>query len=301
MARMFDFRQTSIKAKLTLLTMLTSGVALLMSVLLFGFNDVRTFRTSMVRDLQTLADVIGASAISALDFDDEAAATKTLAPLEHKPSILAAAIYTKDDKVLASYFRPGQPAGQHPPAHETDGYRYANGQLLVFQPIQRGADRLGTIFFQVDMSQLHALIMRYVTVGIVILVGALLVAFILSSRLQQVISKPILDLAQTTRVVSEQKNYSVRAVKHSDDEIGFLIDRFNEMLGQMEQHEKELTEVNAQLRQSQQQALAATEAKSQFLANMSHELRTPLNAIIGYSEMLEEEAQDLGQGISSPT
>src|SRR5450759_1839349 len=236
MDRMFDFRKTSIKAKLTLLTMLTSGVALLVSVVLFGFNDVRTFRTSMVRDLQTLADVIGHNSTSALDFDDETAAAKTLTSLEHKTSILAAAILKKDDKVLASYSRPGQHADAHSPAREADGYRYANGQLLVFQPVLRGSDRLGTIFFQVDLSELHALIMRYVTVGIVILVGALLVAFILSSRLQQVISKPILDLAQMTREVSEQKNYAVRAVKHSDDEIGFLIDRFNEMLGQMEQH-----------------------------------------------------------------
>ena len=95
---MFDFRQHSIKAKLTLLTMLTSGVALLISATLFGFNDVRQFRNSMVRDLQTLADVIGASATSALEFDDEAAATKTLAPLENKPSVLTAAIFQRMTK-----------------------------------------------------------------------------------------------------------------------------------------------------------------------------------------------------------
>ena len=89
---MINFRTTSLKAKLTLLTMLTSGVALLISVTLFGFNDVRAFRASMERDLQSLAAVIGASAISSLDFDDEVAATKTLAPLEHKPGILAAAM-----------------------------------------------------------------------------------------------------------------------------------------------------------------------------------------------------------------
>jgi len=297
---MFDFRQHSIKAKLTLLTMLTSGVALLISVTLFGFNDVRTFRTSMVRDLQTLADVIGHNSASALDFDDEASAAKTLTSLEHKPSILTAAIFDKDGKILATYMRAGQPTAAHAPVREADGYRYASGRLQVFRPIQRGAERLGTVYFQVDMSDLRLLITRYVTVGIVILVGALLVAFVLAARLQQVISKPILDLAQTTRVVSENKNYSVRAVKQSNDEIGFLIDRFNEMLGQMERHEKELTEVNVQLRQSQEEALAATEAKSQFLANMSHELRTPLNAIIGYSEMLEEEAADSGNADAIP-
>jgi signal transduction histidine kinase/CheY-like chemotaxis protein len=291
---MFYLRSTSLKAKLTLLTMFTSGVALLMSVVLFGVNDVRGFRRGLERDLQSLADVIGASAISSLDFDDEVAATKALAPLEHKPSILAAAIYKKDDTVLGSYFHDASAKTQPLPPRGADGFRYENGRLLIFNPIERGGSRLGTIFVEADMSELHALVMSYVEIGAAILLGAMLVAFVLSSQLQRVISRPILALAETTRVVSEQKDYSIRAVKQSEDETGFLIDRFNEMLGEMEKHEKTMVEVNEQLRQSQQQALAATEAKSQFLANMSHELRTPLNAIIGYSEMLKEEAQDAG-------
>jgi signal transduction histidine kinase/CheY-like chemotaxis protein len=136
---------------------------------------------------------------------------------------------------------------------------------------------------------------RYAGLAGAIVLGAALIAFLFSSRLQRIISGPILSLADTARVVSEQKNYSVRAEKRTDDEIGFLIDRFNGMLSQIEEHEKEIQEVNEQLVQSEQRARAATQAKSHFLANMSHELRTPLNAIIGYSEMLQEEAQDSGQ------
>src|SRR5438067_323270 len=133
------------------------------------------------------------------------------------------------------------------------------------------------------------------TLADAIVLGAALIAFLFSSRLQRIISGPILSLAHTAKIVSEQKNYSVRAEKRTDDEIGFLIDRFNGMLSQIEEHEKEIQEVNEQLVQSEQRARAATQAKSHFLANMSHELRTPLNAIIGYSEMLQEEAQDSGQ------
>jgi len=290
---MFAFRQLSIKGKLTLLTMLTSGVALLISVTLFGIYDVRSIRQNMARDLQTLADVIGDSAISSLEFDDPEAAAKTLAPLENKPGVLAAAIFDKDDKVVAAYRRAGLPPGPQP-KRQADGYRFLQGRLEVFRPIHRGEERLGTIYFQADLSELRALVRRYADMGAAILLGALLAAFVLASRLQRVIAQPILDLAKTTRLVSESKDYSIRVTKESGDEIGDLIDRYNEMLGQMEQHEKELKAMNAQLRESQEQALAATEAKSQFLANMSHELRTPLNAIIGYSEMLQEEATDSG-------
>src|ERR1051325_473318 len=146
---MLNLRQISIKAKLTLLTMFTSGVALLLSVTLLGINDVRSFRQRMERDLQTLADVIGASATSALEFDYDDAATKTLAALERKPGILAAASYKKDDKLFATCLRSGQPEAEKSPARGTDEFHYVNGRLHVFRPIERGSDRIGTIFFRV--------------------------------------------------------------------------------------------------------------------------------------------------------
>src|SRR5207245_11477753 len=91
-----------------------------------------------------------------------------------------------------------------------------------------------------------------------------LIAFFVSTRLQRGISKPILDLAEVANVISEKRDYSVRANKQTEDEIGFLIDCFNGMLAQMQKHEKTLREVNDQLAKSETRALAATEAKSQL-------------------------------------
>lgn len=288
------FRQTTIKRKLIALIMLTSSVALLVAFALMIGSDYLTFRSGMVRDLRTLAAVVGTNGSSALDFDDEEFAAKTLAALAATPNITTAAIYTKDGRVLAKYLRDKQ--SELPPEQPgTEKYVFKNGYLMLFRPILRGEEQIGSIYLQSTLHEMNTRLARYAGIGGAIVLGASLIAFLFSSRLQRVISNPILSLAHTAKVVSERKDYSLRAEKRTDDEIGFLIDRFNDMLTQIEEHEKEIQEVNEQLVQSEQRARAATQAKSHFLANMSHELRTPLNAIIGYSEMLQEEAQDSGQ------
>ena len=288
------FRQTTIKRKLIALIMLTSSIALLVAFAFMIGSDYLTFRSGMVRDLRTLAAVVGTNGSSALDFDDEEFAAKTLAALAATPNITTAAIYTKDGRILAKYLRDKQ--SELPPEQPgPEKYVFKNGYLMLFRPILRGEERIGSIYLQSTLDEMNARLARYAGIGGAIVLGASLIAFLFSSRLQRVISNPVLSLAHTAKVVSERKDYSLRAEKRTDDEIGFLIDRFNEMLTQIEEHEKEIQEVNEQLVQSEQRARAATQAKSHFLANMSHELRTPLNAIIGYSEMLQEEAQDSGQ------
>ena len=293
------FRQTTIKRKLIALIMLTSSIALLVAFAFMIGSDYLTFRSGMVRDLRTLAAVVGTNGSSALDFDDEEFAAKTLAALAATPNITTAAIYTKDGRVLAKYLRDKR--SELPPEQPgPEKYVFKNGYLMLFRPILRGEERIGSIYLQSTLDEMNARLARYAGIGGAIVLGASLIAFLFSSRLQRVISNPVLSLAHTAKVVSERKDYSLRAEKRTDDEIGFLIDRFNEMLTQIEEHEKEIQEVNEQLVQSEQRARAATQAKSHFLANMSHELRTPLNAIIGYSEMLQEEAQDSGQGSFIP-
>jgi signal transduction histidine kinase/CheY-like chemotaxis protein len=292
---MDTFRGASIKQKLTWIIMFTSSVALLVASLFFFTNDVVAIRQAKVVDLASLGDIIGANCSSALLFKDQNAAAQTLATLQARPGVNAAAIYTPDGKLFARYLRPGAPAEAIPDAAQRVGHRFVPGHLVLVRSISFQGETLGTTYIRSDLSDVTRRMQQYALIVVLILGASSWVGLLLTRRLQGVISEPILSLAKTARTVAAHDDYSVRAVKNTDDEIGYLIDRFNEMLAQIEARDHHLVEVNERLKLSEQSALEASQAKSEFLAKMSHELRTPLNAIIGYSEMLQEEAEDGGQ------
>jgi signal transduction histidine kinase/DNA-binding response OmpR family regulator len=288
-------RATSIQRKLTLLVMLTTTIALLVAAVQFILNDIRDYQRRVVDDLTILARIIGENCISQLEFEDAKGAVQTLSALGVKPHVVAATVYTKVGKLFAAYTAKGVQANVLPAAPPAEGHRLWKGHIVLCESIFHGEEQVGSIYLEFDPIEVWRRMAQNCAVVAAMLVISGVIAFLVSARLQRLISRPILDLARVANVISEKRDYSVRAAKQTEDEIGFLIDCFNGMLAQMEKHEKTLREVNGQLAKSEQRALAATEAKSQFLANMSHELRTPLNAIIGYSEMLQEELEEVGQ------
>ena len=312
-----NLKNLSIKGKLMLITMLTSSVALVLLSASFLIYDLISFRHFLREDLVTQAEVIGYNSAAAMAFKDEATATVTLSALKAKDDIVAAVLYGPDGKVFARYARAGVGQVALPTdLPQMNGSRFRESFLEVFRNVSFNGDPVGTLFLQSDMSQWNSRARGYATFLLMLMLTSAFLALLLASKLQTLISRPILRLEDTMRVVSAKKNYEVRALKFYDDEIGRLIDGFNTMLAEIQQRDTALQGANDELKtrtqeledeighrkKTQEELLTAkraaedaSRAKSAFLANMSHELRTPLNAIIGYSEMIEEEIQDTGQ------
>jgi signal transduction histidine kinase/CheY-like chemotaxis protein len=285
---MISFRNVSIKSKMTFIIMLTSCITLLLACAAFVAQELLTFRGNLVSELSTLADITGKNCIGAIKFDDPERTENILANLRGESQIIAAAIY-KDGKVLARFPKTLKDAAL-PAAPSAAGHRFANKTLELFHPIYDADNReqIGAIYLQSSLAQMYSRLRNYLGVVAAVMLVAAVISFILSARLQRVISGPVLTLAETAHIVSKNRDYSIRAQKHADDEVGVLIESFNEMLAQIQKRDAELQEARLV-------AERANQAKSNFLSFMSHELRTPLTTIIGFSEMLVAEVETEGR------
>jgi signal transduction histidine kinase/CheY-like chemotaxis protein/HPt (histidine-containing phosphotransfer) domain-containing protein len=310
-------QQLSIRAKLVIVSMITTSVALLVACTIFVAYDYRQIKDNLSSEWRSFSTVIGENSTAAISFNDVDAATSCLRGLSNEPELEVAAIYTRNGDVLAQYIRPGY-QGYPPSRLNRLGQQFDNEFLEISQPVILNGKEIGCTYVRCDLHELHGHLRDSLLVILVVLCGTMAGAYLLVNRMQRVISGPILNLTSAIKTVAAAKDYSVRVgnEQKSGDELGVLINCFDGMLAELQKRDVELTRhrehledevaerttelrsTNIALTKAKEKAEESSAAKSAFLANMSHEIRTPMTAILGYADLMLSPVQTMSDRIN---
>jgi PAS domain S-box-containing protein len=262
------FRDMPIRGKLMLSIMSTSVVVMLLMMGTFFTYEFFTLRQATVRQLVTLGEITAANSTAALAFENHQDAEEILDALKAQQYIVAAAIYDQRGR-LFSHYPKTLDAGELPAVPGELGYRFGDSYLAGFQALTQRDRRAGTLYLKLDAgSVLWNWFQGVSAIAGPIMVLVLLIAYALSRKLQRQISLPILALADTARIVSAENDYSIRATKQGDDELGFLTNAFNRMLAQIQDQNHSLQQNEAQLQtiiENLGEGLAVSDLNGQLL------------------------------------
>ena len=269
----------SLRRKVMMLLLAASATALALSAVGLVAYDLRSYERQSSADMQAQAEVLGRAVAPALSFGDRPTAEQDLAVLQVRPNILAAALYTREGALFATYVRPGAEAAVPPflAAPEAPGYAIKGGQLTLYHPVDENGEFIGTVHLRAAYDP-WARLADYLTILGLVMVAALAVAGVFSGWLQSALTSPIVDMARVSREVMQRRDYDLRATKSTEDEIGELVEAFNAMLAEIGRRSEAMRE--------------ADRRKDEFLATLAHELRNPLAPIRNALEILRLAGDD---------
>lgn len=289
--------QRSVSRKLMLVVLATTFLALSAYGSVMLIYDLRTYHDTWVKDLTTQANIIAEVSAPALEFNDPQTARENLNLLSTRRSILQAAIYTSTGAVFAGYSlteeRP-QPLMPGP----ADGYLVHGDRITVVHPIIKNGTSLGAVYI-LARYEARARLASYALILICVMVASMSLALLISIWLQAALTRPLFAVTNVAREVMQRRDFSLRAEKFSDDEIGILVDAFNDMLSEVEKRARALEDSNRSLehemteRQAAERALLqADRRKDEFLATLAHELRNPLAPLLNGLRILRLAERD---------
>ncbi len=270
---MVYFKNLPIRQKILSVLMVVNITSLLMVFGGFLIYDRWEIRQSSIAQSATIADILAYNCTAALLFDDAKDARETLAVLKTKPSVVSARVFTKKGTLLAGYVRADQKTRGTSHEIPKNGHYFENGMLHFHKVVEMAHERIGALCIQSDLHEMTEITKDHAYIASLGLLMAILFSFLLSVKMQKTVVRPILDLKVLSNSVSKDGDYSVRGKKHGNDEIGSLVDAFNEMLHQIEQQNSALKQARKTAENAALEALQLAEGLKQANVTLENEIR----------------------------
>ncbi|MEO8128100.1 MAG: response regulator [Bryobacteraceae bacterium] len=280
-----QLRRISFEGKLSLLIVLATGLTVVLTAAGFTAYELQTSRAALISDVSMVAQVVADSSTAALTFHDPQTAGEILNAFREDTRIQQAVLFTVDGAILSTY---GSPRWDE---SDTGG-----GSVVVYRQIQQGSRVLGRIGIKASTAEVRQKVARFFEIAVLVLLTAGSLSVVAVLRLKGYVTEPLKQLAAVARSVSEQGRFDLRVQHETEDEVGRLVDCFNDMLDRIqnddadlrrhqENLESEVAVRTSELRAAKNRAEEVARLKSEFLANMSHEIRTPMNGVLGMTQL----------------
>lgn len=281
-------RRRTFGHKLSRLVLTTTTLTAVVVAASFAILEQLRLRASVLARVTSYAEVTAIHSTAALRFDDQAAGAETLAALRAVREVAGAFLYDARGEPFAEYTRDTAP-GTAPPRAGPPGHRYADRSLVLTLPIEHQQQRIGTLVLDYDLATYYAAYVRRITVAAVSGAAAVLVALALAYRLRRGLERPVSELARAARAISRTKDYSIRAQKIDDDELGELTDTFNDMVSRIEQYQRLQQAAEDHRRRYTAELERSNRELDEFAYVASHDLRSPLQGIKNLAKWIEED------------
>ena len=271
-----SFKDIPIQKKLMRFIFFISTVVLMVTCIIFFTYELYTFRKATLEKLSTIGKIISANSTAALAFNNYDDAREILSALKSDPHIVGGALYTIDGTLFSKY-PVDLNENDFPDKPGVIGYHFSRNYLEGFHPVLQKTKQLGTLYLKSDLGAMYKQFQLYGIVVVLVIILSFLFAYLFSRILQKSISKPILALAETAKVISDKSDYSIRAIKLGKDELGFLTDAFNQMLVKIQYQNQALSKFNKKLEQKVKERTTALEAINKYLEDSEKQIQSIFN------------------------
>ena len=292
---MVHFKNLPIRQKFLFVLMAVNMTTLLMAFGGFLIYDRVQIKKAMVDQAATIADILACNCTAALLFDDAEDARETLSFLKTRQAVTSAWIFTEKGTVLADYVREDGKNSKVSPEIQNGGHYFKSGILHFYKKAIIDGKWIGTVYIRSEMNEMNEITEDHFYIAVWGLFLALVFSLFIAIKMQKAVVNPILELEALSKSVSRNKDYSVRGKKRGKDEIGSLVDAFNEMLHQIEQQNSFLVSTGKIAEDSAQKAIRLAENLSQANLKLENEIgirKDVEKTLQKHRELLETRVQE---------